>query len=237
MAQLLSLSPSPSPGCSLAALSREGLRPIPSGAPRWWQWMWSLAVGQRQPRRARARSLAAAPLPGLPSRLSSLVTSPALIQGTGILQIWAVLERKWTPSGHSGRSLSSREQRGRGAPALAGTRCQLFPAPSGSSQHLQGLLAVESSAWGHSLPCWGCWALPGGLTAGGELCPGIASCSRLWEWMGLSPARVSPSLPNPHILRSPAWVEASGWIPRFPVPGGRGCSSPAPAPGSLNVSP
>lgn len=110
-----------------------------------------LAVWQCQPCCARARSLAAAPLPGLPSCLSSLVTNPSFDPRS---QDPTNPERKRTRSGHSGISPSKWEPRGRGAPELAGTHCQLFPPPSGSSQHLQGPLAVEFSPWSLSLPCW-----------------------------------------------------------------------------------
>lgn len=144
---------------------------------------------------------------------------PALIQGARILQTRAVLERKWTRSRHSGRSPSDQEPRGRGAPALPGTLCQLFPAPSGSSQHLQGSLAVEFSAWSHSLPCWRwhrqCPALPGGLTAGGELCPGTKLLLTAVGLMGLPPSQ--PRCPHCcHIPTSRAFH--TGWGCRMDSP-------------------
>lgn len=188
-----------------------------------WQWMWSWLWGSaRRP----------VPEPGAWQQLLSQACpvacqasspAPALIQGARILQIWAVLERKWTRSWHGRHSLSDRRPRGRGAPALARTRCQLFPAPSGSSQHLQGPLAVESSAGSDPLPCWrwhrGCSALPGGLTAGGE--------RGMWGFgsNGSTPADGSPvsshSGEQEVGARAELWVGAAGWTPRFPVPGGR----------------
>uniref|UniRef100_A0A8U7NW99 Adhesion G protein-coupled receptor B2 n=1 Tax=Corvus moneduloides TaxID=1196302 RepID=A0A8U7NW99_CORMO len=133
-----------------------------------WSWLWGSARRPVPEPGAWQQLLSQA----CPVACQALSPAPALIQGARILQIWAVLERKWTRSWHGKHSLSDRRPRGRGAPALARTRCQLFPAPSGSSQHLQGPSAVESSARSDSLPCWrwhrGCSALPGGLTAGGE---------------------------------------------------------------------
>lgn len=185
-----------------------------------WQRVWSRLWGSASP---------AVPEPGAwqqllsqacPVACQALSPAPALIQGARILQIWAVLERKWTRSWHSGRSLFDRRPRGRGAPALAGTRCQLFPAPSGSSQHLQGPLAVESPARSDSLPCWRwhreCSALPGGLRAGGELCPGT---NLLLTAVGVDGTSIRQGVP----------IAAKSPHPALSSPGG-GCRMDSPFP-------
>lgn len=120
----------------------------------WWHWMWSWLCGSASPTVPEFRFWQQLLSQACPVACQALLPAPASIQGARILQTRAVLERKWTRSWHSGCSLSDWEPRGRGAPELASTGCQLFPAPSGSPQHLQGSLAVESSACSHSLPRW-----------------------------------------------------------------------------------
>lgn len=221
VAQLLSLSPSPSPGCSQQGGSAPHSQQGSSVVAR-WHWM----CGSASPAVPELRFWQQLLSQACPVACQALSPAPALIRGARILQIRAVLERKGTRSRRSGHSLSNQEPHGRGGPALPGICCQLFPAPSGSPQHLQGSLAVESSAWSLSLLCWrwhrGCPALPGGLMAGGELSPG----TKLLLMLGIDgtcthTAKMSPLLPHPLIPCSPGGMGAAGWTPHFPVPGGR----------------
>lgn len=128
----------------------------------------AVAVWQCQPRCAWQQLLSQA----CPVACQALSPAPALIRGARILQIGAVLERKWTRSWHSGRSLSDQEPHGRGAPAPAGTRCQLFQLP--------WFFSAPPRTFGSGIFCLE--SLPAMLEMGARLFPVESSAlALLWE--------------------------------------------------------
>lgn len=207
VAQLLSLSPSP--GCSPLAAGLLGGGTV------------AVAVWQCQPCCARAQMLAAAPLPGLPSGLSSLVTGPCFDPRS----------QDPTNPGCAGEKRDTE---------LAQRALALRPAAAwqrGSSTAWHTLPTLPSSLWLSSTPprIFGSGiccleSLPAML----EMAPGVPGSSRWAHGPGTKlllklgidgtcthTGRVSPVLPHPLIPCSPGGMGAAGWTPRFLMPGGR----------------
>lgn len=162
---------------------------------------------QCQPCCARARSLAAAPLPGLPSCLSGLVTGPS-----------------FDPRSQDPTNLGCAGEKTDAERAQRDLTLQLGAAwHRGSRAGWDTLPALPSSFWFFSTPprTFGSGIFPlESLPAMLEMALGessaLAPSSPLWDEMGFPPARAPPLLPHPHIpWGSSDGMGAAGWIPHF----------------------